>query len=373
MLELTDRTHRVVAFVLPQFHPIPENDEWWGIGFTEWTNVAKARPLFPGHDQPHLPADLGFYDLRLPEARAAQALLASGYGVDAFCYHHYWFHGRRLLERPVNDIVRSGEPAFPFMLCWANESWTRAWDGGNRQILIEQRYDADDDLAHIRALAPILADPRYLRVDGKPAFLVYRSGDLPDPARTTDIWRAEAARLGLGELYLCRAEAFPPRTGDPRQWGFDAAVDFQPDWQSPGPRPDIGFARRVVRRILNPGDGRRHNAMRSYEAMVQLSLSRPEESYVRYPCVTPRFDNSPRRPNGGATIFLGSTPEAYGRWLSGTLTRFVPPTEAENLVFVNAWNEWGEGNHLEPDHRWGRAYLEAHCVAREVAQPRGAL
>jgi len=167
---------RAIAFHLPQFHPIPENDKWWGKGFTEWTNVVKARPLFPGHYQPHLPADLGFYDLRLPEARAAQAALAAEYGIYGFCYYHYWFHGRQVLERPVSEILKTGEPDFPFCLCWANENWTRRWDGLGSEILLEQCYSAADDLAHIRALMPFFSDPRYIRIMDRPFFAVGRQG-----------------------------------------------------------------------------------------------------------------------------------------------------------------------------------------------------
>src|SRR5579871_1642275 len=159
---------RVFAFYLPQFHPIPENDAWWGNGFTEWTNVARSKPLFRGHYQPQLPADLGFYDLRLSETRQAQADLAREHGIFGFCYYHYWFSGRRVLQRPFDEVLTSGQPDFPFCLCWANENWTRSWDGRSSEVLMEQRYSDEDDLAHIRALAPALRDPRYIRIDGKP-------------------------------------------------------------------------------------------------------------------------------------------------------------------------------------------------------------
>ncbi len=185
---------RGIAFHLPQFHPIPENDEWWGKGFTEWTNVAKATPRFPGHYQPHLPADLGFYDLRLPEARAAQAELAARYGIYGFCYYHYWFSGRRLLERPVNEIWKSGEPDFPFCLCWANENWTRQWDGQNAQVLLEQHYSAADDLAHIRSLIPLFKDRRYIRVADRPLLLVYRASRLPEPEK---LWQHGGSRRSV--------------------------------------------------------------------------------------------------------------------------------------------------------------------------------
>ena len=210
---------RTVAFHLPQFHPTPENDEWWGPGFTDWINVARATPRFRGHQQPHEPGELGYYDLRVPEVRAAQAELAAGHGIDAFCYYHYWFDGRQLLQRPVDEILRLGEPDFPFLLCWANEPWTRAWDGKTSSVLLPQTYSPDDDVAHLRWLAEVFADPRYLRIDGKPVFLVYRAFHLPDPVATTDRWRAEAARLGLGRalpvLAADRAAGAPP-AGDAR-------------------------------------------------------------------------------------------------------------------------------------------------------------
>src|SRR6516164_576759 len=227
----SDPIIRAVAFHLPQFHPIAENDEWWEKGFTEWTNVVKAKPRFSGHYQPHLPADLGFYDLRLPEARAAQAELAASYGIYGFCYYHYWFHGRQVLERPVNEIWQSGEPEFPFCLCWANENWTRRWDGRSNEILLEQRYSRPDDLAHIRSLIPLFEDRRYIRVMGQPLFLVYRTSQLPEPERTAYLWRREAERAGLKGLFLVRVENDAPWVCDPRSVGFDCALEFQPNWR----------------------------------------------------------------------------------------------------------------------------------------------
>src|SRR6266581_5637616 len=221
---------RVIAFYLPQYHPIPENDAWWGRGFTEWTNVTKARALFRGHYQPHLPADLGFYDLRLAETREAQAELAREHGIHGFCYYHYWFNGRRLLERPFDNVLASGKPDFPFCLCWANESWTKAWDGCG-DYLIEQQYSELDDRRHMRWLVKAFDDKRYIRIDGKPLFLVYRASDLPDSLKTTTIWREEAKKSGVGEIFLAAVESnFPEERRDPTKLGFDAAVEFQPDW-----------------------------------------------------------------------------------------------------------------------------------------------
>jgi lipopolysaccharide biosynthesis protein len=353
---------RFVAFYLPQYHPIPENDKAWGKGFTEWTNVVASRPRFRAHYQPHLPADLGFYDLRLPEVREQQADLARAHGIDGFCYYHYWFGGRRLLERPFAEVLASGSPDFPFCLCWANENWSRRWDGGSQEIIIAQNYSDADDYQHLRWLANAFTDRRYMRVDGRPLFLVYRANDLPDPLRTTTIWREEAHRLGIGDLYLCRVEAFYEDHGDPRPLGFDAAVEFQPDISSFGPRQLGGILGRAWRKFFDANHGLRDNNVYPYQGTVQMAIAKGNVAYQRYPCALPSWDNSPRRPNG-ARILHGSTPQDYEVFVRGLLKRTPPFSPDENLFFVNAWNEWGEGNHLEPDQRWGRAYLEAHLRA----------
>jgi len=357
---------RAIAFHLPQFHPIPENDEWWGKGFTEWTNVVRARPRFPGHYQPHLPADLGFYDLRLPEARAAQAELAASYGIHGFCFYHYWFNGRQVLDRPVNEVWKSGEPDFPFCLCWANENWTRGWDGQKANVLIEQRYSAADDVAHIRSLIPLFLDRRYIRVADRPLFLVYRASELPEPEKTTAAWQREAERAGLKGLFLARVESFSDERGDPRNMGFDSSVEFQPRWSvllnSRIPRRKWWHRTRL--RTAEPGF--RDNLVCEYEDLVESALATPVPAYPRIPCVCPSWDNSPRRKQG-AVILVNSTPEIYERWLREIVNRRrVGIASSENsgitegsLVFINAWNEWAEGNHLEPCLRWGRRYLEA--------------
>lgn len=359
---------RVIAFYLPQFHPIPENDAWWGPGFTEWRNVVRARPRFPGHYQPHLPADLGFYDLRVPEARQAQAELASRYGIAGFCYYHYWFHGRRLLERPFLDVLRSGEPRFPFCLCWANESWTRTWDGAGEQLLVPQTYSAADDRAHIESLIPALCDERYLRVDGRPLLLVYRTERLPDPARTADIWRETAARAGLGDLYLARVESFRGDV-DPRRIGFDAAVEFAPDWAELGRARFRWLRHPLLRRAPLVPRGYVDNYVFSYVHLARRMQAKASRPWPWFRTVAPSFDNSPRRACG-AVILTGSTPAAYEAWLRHAVRETVQRAPHHlRLVFVNAWNEWGEGNHLEPDLRWGRAYLEATRRAVASAAP----
>lgn len=349
---------KAIAFYLPQFHPIPENDEWWGKGFTEWANVAQARPKFKGHYQPHIPADLGFYDLRVPELRDAQAALAREYGIFGFCYYHYWFNGKRLLERPFREVLASGKPDFPFCLCWANENWTRAWDGGDCQILIGQHYSHDDDRAHIQWLLSALRDSRYIRIGGKPLLLVYRTELLPDPARTAEIWREEAYRGGIGELYLARVESFTT-TMDPRKIGFDAVVEFAPDWRNMGLRKFHNRWGRVAVRLGLIERWYLENIVTDYDALVDRMLAKSTPDFRVFRCVTPGFDNSARR-NRKAAVFVGSTPAKYGAWLKSVtdMTERVSTSGDDAIVFINAWNEWAEGNHLEPDLKWGRRYLE---------------
>ena len=349
---------RALAFCLPQYHPTPENDAWWGPGFTEWRNVAKARPLFRGHYQPHLPADLGFYDLRLAETRAAQADLARAHGIEGFCYYHYWFTGRRVLELPFREVLASGEPDFPFCVCWANEDWTRVWDGRSGERLLVQQYSEEDDRRHIRSLFEAFTDRRYVRVDGKPVFLVYWASRLPDARRTTDVWREEAATAGVGELYLCRVETEPYDGIDPAAHGFDAAVEFQPDWGNLGRPRQRRLPLRAARRLYGSRSAYRWHRIFDYRTVVERMLRRDPAPYKRYPCVTPSWDNTPRRKYNGV-VLSDSSPEEYERWLRAVVTRFEPFGAGEDLGFVNAWNEWAEGNHLEPDRRWGHGYLEA--------------
>ena len=336
---------KLISFYLPQFHPIPENDAWWGTGFTEWRNVGKAVPLFAGHHQPHLPADLGFYDLRLAETRHAQADLARRYGIHGFCYYHYWFHGKRLLERPFADVLAGDTPDFPFCLCWANEPWSRRWDGSDTEILQPQHYSADDDLAHIRWLLKPLSDPRAIRVAGRPMFLVYRADQLPDAARTTDCWRREAERAGLPGLHLVAVETGWDAGWDATQSGFDAKVLFQPQFSrlASVPRLDKGPSRT---RIFD------------YDAAWPVLAAPEPVSYLRYDTVCPGWDNTARR-GEDAWVLDHNTPESYERWLTLAVRRAMQRPRDERLVFVNAWNEWAEGAHLEPDRRHGRSFLDA--------------
>ena len=295
---------KALAFYLPQFHPIPENDEWWGKGFTEWTNVAQARPLFPGHYQPHVPGELGYYDLRIPEVREAQAELARSHGVFGFVYYHYWFNGRRLLNRPFDEVLESGSPDFPFALCWANEKWTRTWDGESGRVLIAQEYSEADDLAHIRWLASAFADPRYIKIDGRPLMLVYRPSDLPDPKRTTDLWRREAERLGFPDLYLCWVEGWSRPTGGPEKFGFDATVGF------------VEFLE--LRRLFTAEASMRGHRILDYVSTYEARLNRPPHPWKHFPAVTVGWDNTARHASN-ATLFESATPEHYRRWLAGAV------------------------------------------------------
>ncbi len=347
---------RLIALYLPQFHPIPENDEWWGEGFTEWRNVSKAEPLFPGHYQPHVPSELGYYDLRDEEARIAQTELAKQYGIEGFCYYHYWFNGHRLLEHPLSEVLKSGKPDFPFCVCWANENWTRRWDGEENEILMRQNYSEEDDRLHIRSLLPVFEDKRYIRVNGKPFFLVYRTENMPNPARTAEIWREEARKAGVGELYLCRVESISK--SDPADINFDAAVEFAPDWWNKGAQlkadPNVFSQNKGdVGEVIND------NWIHSYQDLVDDMMDKEVPAYKWFRCVTPSWDNWARRKDG-ANIFLGSTPDKFQRWLLNMIdSSLLRLRGEERIVFVNAWNEWAEGNHLEPDQKFGRGYLEA--------------
>jgi lipopolysaccharide biosynthesis protein len=356
-----DSPPRLLAFYLPQYHPTAENDTWWGRGFTEWRNVAKARPLFPGHYQPHIPTDLGFYDLRLPEVREAQAQLAREYGIHGFCYYHYWFNGSRPLARPLEEVLRSGRPNFPFCLCWANENWTRRWDGLDEEILIRQDYSEADDLAHIHALLPTMTDSRYIRVAGKPVLLVYKTGLLPNAKRTAEVWRQCAQRDGV-DLYLVRVEAFDDGV-DPTDIGFDAAVEFAPDWSRTGIPVMHGRLGKIFSSLGIIPKAYTDNTVYEYRAIATHMMNKPVPRYKRFPGVMPAWDNSARR-SQGAVIFRGSEPHLYQAWLSAAIRRAMEQFWGdERLVFINAWNEWAEGNHLEPDLKYGRAYLESTARA----------
>jgi len=349
--------HRVIAIYLPQFHPFKENDEWWGKGFTEWTNVTKARPRFKGHYQPHLPADLGFYDLRVPEVREQQAQMAKEAGIYGFCYYHYWFNGKLLMERPLKEVLESGKPDFPFMICWANENWTRAWDGGEKQILIKQEYSDDDAKEHIKWLIPYLKDPRYIRIDGKPVISIYRTTIIPNLDSMLKIWREEALKEGL-ELYITRFESFGEGGKELLKGYIDAAIEFQPH-NLRGFLKNKNIASKTINKVVRMfGMENVCPIILDYSKYVDYICKLPPYQYKIYPCVTPMWDNAARRRHS-FFAFKNSTPYYFQKWLKHTFENFSPFSKDENLIFINAWNEWAEGNHLEPDQKWGKGYLEA--------------
>ena len=351
--------HRVIAINLPQFHPFKENDEWWGKGFTEWTNVTKAKPRFRGHYQPHLPSDTGFYDLRLPESRDMQADMAKEAGLYGFCYYHYWFNGKRLMDRPINEILESKKPDFPFMFCWANENWARNWDGGFKNVLMEQCYCDSDDIAHMKYLCEkVFSDSRYIRIKEKPFFVVYKPYLIPNIKKTIDNWRTVAREYGM-ELYLGFMSSGDADRKQILDCGFDAAIDFQPHFLL---RPKSIFPGltslfyKVCWKLSIPIIERPD--IWDYKDYIETQINNIKKDYKEYPCVTPSWDNSPRRVNKKYWAIINNTPKLFGEWLTKVLTIFEPFGEDENFVFINAWNEWAEGNHLEPDQKWGRAYIE---------------
>jgi lipopolysaccharide biosynthesis protein len=338
---------KVIAFYLPQFHPIPENDRWWGPGFTEWSNVVRARPLFDGHRQPRLPADLGFYDLRLPETRVQQAMLARRFGVHAFCYYWYWFSGKRLLERPLAEVLASGEPDFPFCICWANHSWNRQWDGAPNDVLQPLEYLPGDDRRFIRDVIPLLRDHRYVRIGDRPLLAVSRPQDIPGVAAMTAVWRDECAAAGLPAPYLCLVQ--DADLADPRKFGFDAAIEFPPH----------GFFWNDMTKQVGNLRSDFRGAVWDYISGARAALARPRPEYSFFRGVMSGWDNTPRLGNRGH-IFVNAHPANYERWLRGV----VAETRAtrlphERVVFVNAWNEWAEGAFLEPDQAYGHQFLEA--------------
>jgi hypothetical protein len=345
------RRARVLAFYLPQFHPIRENEEWWGPGFTEWTNAARARPLFRGHRQPHLPADLGFYDLRLPESRIAQAELAAAYGIEAFCYWHYWFAGRRILERPYTEMLASGVPDFSFCLAWANQTWSGVWHGAPERTLIEQTYPGrEDHRRHFHHLLPAFMDRRYLRITAKPLFYVFRPELLPDPASFVETWRGLASEAGLPGLYLV-AEVSDLLGGGPTytdfdRAGFDAAVYVR----LPARVDRWTMARmRLRRKLLREPEQFPYSPMPA-ELPAQL------RDKVVYPCIYPNWDNTPRSGRAGIVI-TGGSPERFRGHVRSAVEAVVSREDDERLVFVKSWNEWAEGNYLEPDLECGHGFL----------------
>jgi len=364
---------RPIAIYLPQFHPIPENDNAWGEGFTEWNNVRKAKPLFKGHYQPNVPLEsIGYYDLRDPDVLVRQAAMAKKHGIYGFAFYHYWFNGKRLLETPLDNMIKYGKPDFPFCCIWANENWTKKWDGGNNQIIISQNHSPEDDLEHIRFLCQhFLKNENYIKINGRPLFIVYKPLLLPNPTETAQIWRSEAEKYGIN-LYLCHMVFGYSRNKNLPVKGYDAVIDFEP------------FSIRR-RNIFDQISNNRKNSLKLYEkSIIQLlkwlninkkffpvqynkidykwiveNLETLKNYPVRiYPSIVPGWDNTARRNNDPALILTNSNPQLFENLLRKILKDFTPFSVEENFIFINAWNEWAEGNHIEPCKRYGTEYLE---------------
>ena len=359
-LSLKGKKARAIAIYLPQFHPIPENDEWHGKGFTEWTNVAKAKPLFRGHYQPRLPADLGFYDLRIPEVREAQAQMAREHGIEGFMYWHYWFgHGKRILEMPFNEVLESGKPDFPFCLGWANSSWTGIWYGMEKWQLMKQEYPGKADYeAHFYSLLKAFQDPRYMKVHGKPIFFIFMPEEIPDAEMFVDLWRGLAQKEGFGDMFF--VSRYPGGNYQPVNDLFDANTLLDACHYIPRHR---GFLSRM---LLRYGRVDLHELKRKYFNLPNIHSYKEYVDFMKWrtsrenelPLVIPNFDTSARC-GSAATVLHESTPELFNDHFHDALHKLKHVEDPEHrIVFIEAWNEWAEGNHLEPDHRYGLEYLE---------------
>lgn len=352
---------KTIAIYLPQFHPIPENDTWWGKGFTEWTNVTRAKPLFKEHYQPHLPADLGFYDLRLQESRMAQESLAKEYGIFGFCYYHYWFNGKRILNEPLDRKLQNPDENLPFMICWANENWTKVWDGEENQVLLKQNYNADDFENHIISLIPILKDSRYLTVNDSKIIAIYRPQEINDIDLLIEIWMRVASENGikLDIVNFISFGGFSPSFNKK----FKFSIDFEPHSSI------INYINRKRSNLYNLTnkflhlfgfnlENRDKNVVLDFQEFNNIKLNNDalkiENDII--PCLIPGFDNSPRK-SKNFLILKNNSPEKYRQQVKASL-RILKKRNKLNLLFINAWNEWAEGNHLEPCRKWGTKYLE---------------
>ncbi len=340
---------RSIAFYLPQYHPVPVNDEAWGKGFTEWTNVSKAVAQFEGHYQPRLPGELGYYDLRIEDIQRRQIELAKLHGIHGFCYYHYWFAGTKVLERPFQKVLANPSLDLPFCLCWANAKWSRRMNGGdNSHVIIPQSHSAEDDIAFLDDIREALLDSRYIRVNNKPLLMVYRPHSLPDALATARRWQERAKSYGLEGLYLVFAGT--NKLNDPEAFGFDGAVQFPPH----------SLQKKKVARVRPSFYNKKYSGrIFSYNEAAQDSISTMASGEYTFPGIFMNWDNDARKP-GNSLIFHGGTPARYKRWLE-KIFEIVDQKENrdEKLVFINAWNEWSEGTYLEPDLRFGYGYLQA--------------
>lgn len=348
--------YRVIAYYLPQYHPIPENDAWWGKGFTEWTNVTKAKPLFRGHIQPKLPADLGFYDLRVPEVRQAQADLAKQYGIEGFCYWHYWLgNGRQLLQRPFEEVLKTGSPDFPFCLGWANHSWTGIWFGAPGKTLATQEYPGKQDhLDHFHYLLPAFLDKRYMTVDGKPLFLILRSQEIPEVYNFIDIWQEMAVKSGLKGIHFVAHDLSHQQLD---RYGFDACT-YAHHRIIENKLPNNRYLR-AIKKIYRTKF--KIPAVYHYKDAIPYFIRYDEKgkiSFSEYPCAVSNWDSSPRL-GKNAVILHGSTPELFKEHFAETVNNVSHKPFEHRIIFLKSWNEWAEGNYVEPDQLFGHGYLQA--------------
>jgi hypothetical protein len=357
---------RIFAIYLPQFHPIPENDAFWGKGFTEWHNVASALPQFSGHHQPHLPTELGFYDLRVPETLQQQSKLAGEYGIDGFMFYHYWFN-RPVMEKPLEIYLRLKENKLPYYFCWANENWTRRWDGGETDVLLKQDYNENDNREHFAYLSQFFNDPKYVKVNDCPVLAIYRPTHIPNLEKWVENFRKTAVELGFKGIYLMYVLTHGRDSDtDVYEKRFDSGLLFEPGWGDTTPggitvnvMDKVGKLLYLMKLRKKPPILYRHS-MIDYEQYVsgRIRNYRPK-NFKCFPSVFPNWDNSPRRKKGGGHIFINANPKTFKKWLEDSVIRFTPYSDEENFILINAWNEWAEGNHLEPCNQWGRQYLEA--------------
>lgn len=358
---------KIITFYLPQYHPIAENDQWWGKGFTDWQNVAKAKPRYKGHYQPQIPSELGFYDLRNEETRIAQADLAKEYGIYGFCYYHYWFNGKMLLERPFNEVLESKKPDFPFCLCWANENWSRRWDGKDSEILMEQNYNDYKTDEHINWLINAFNDSRYIKINNKPLFLIYNATGIPGLKKIIDDWRRLADQHGLDGLYLSSVKSIHNKLSDQDaiNMGFDSVVEFIPSSEFIIPRKFWGLPRYYFNKIFNILIEKTKldkliktkplTMVHDYKKFAMMNINKEKYKVKTFPCVIPSWDNSARKIVSAS--IQNNDPEIFGEWLADSVSRVSEYNEDEKIVFINAWNEWAEGCHLEPDLKNGRLFL----------------
>ncbi len=352
---------KIIALYLPQFHPTADNDKWWGKGFTEWTNVGKAKPLFKGHYQPRVPRDLGYYDLRLPEVRELQSQLAKRAGVYGFCYYHYWFgNGKRELELPFNEVLKSGSPDFPFCLCWANESWhSKFWnkDGTiEKKILIEQQYPGDSDIEeHFYSLLTAFNDKRYIKIDGRPIFMIYRAFDYEDISRFIEIWNNLAVKNGLKGIYFIAhlAENVTKENKDKLiEMGFNA-INTNGLWEAKKTCPSIWYKikQKLKRKLLGIPN------VYDYESICPYFEQPFDVDENVFPSIFPNWDHTPRSGSAGY-VLTGSTPQLFGRHAKSVIDKVKRKQPQNQIIFLKSWNEWGEGNYMEPDLKYGYGYID---------------